>query len=88
MVFYCEFVCLNPSIVFHNASTKWKDKLFVLKWDYFCKHVVQKKANKNIGINLKKGIGFTRKIANMANTRKLLARCSNESVVAHVANGM
>jgi hypothetical protein len=37
---------------------------------------------------VKKRIGFTPKIVGMARTRKLLARCSNESVVAQVANGM
>ncbi len=54
MVFYYEFVHVNPSIVFHNAFTTWKDKLFAPKWDSFCKHVSQNKANKNIGINVKK----------------------------------
>jgi hypothetical protein len=37
---------------------------------------------------VKKRNWSTPKIVGMARTRKLLVRCSNESVVAQVANGM
>jgi hypothetical protein len=32
-----------------------KDKLFSTKWDSLCKHANQKKVERNIGTNVKKG---------------------------------
>ncbi len=53
-------------------EVKGKDKLFVSKWDYFCKHVGHKKASKNIGFDMKKGIEFIPKFVNMLRTREHL----------------
>jgi hypothetical protein len=32
-----------------------KDKIFSTKWDSLCKHANQKKVERNIGTNVKKG---------------------------------
>jgi len=31
-----------------------KDKMFIAKWDSFCKHVGKRKIERNIGTNVKK----------------------------------
>ncbi len=65
-----------------------KNKLFVPKWDSICKHARHMKANKNIGIGVKKRDRYYSNVCKHAKNWKLHASYSCESVVARVVNGL
>ncbi len=54
------------------TEVEGKDKLFVARWDSFCKHVGSKKTLKNIEFNVKKMIGFIPKFVSMPKIREHL----------------
>jgi hypothetical protein len=65
-----------------------KNKLFVPKWNYICKHAKHMKANKNIGTSVKKRDWYYSNVCKHAKNWKLHAFYNCESVIARVVNGL
>ncbi len=65
-----------------------KDEIFDAKWDSFCKHVGQRKAEKNIGTNVKKGDWYFSKYCKHAKNHKLFTSHSYGNFATQPANGM
>jgi hypothetical protein len=70
------------------SKVEGKDKIFDVKWDSLCKHVGQRKTNKNIGINVKNGYWYYSKYCKHAKNHKLFASHIHGSVVTQPINGM
>jgi hypothetical protein len=58
-----------------------KDKLLAHKWDFFCKHVSCKKANGNMGSDMKKKLRIIPKCVRMPTTKKPLFHASGRMLV-------
>jgi hypothetical protein len=64
-----------------------KDKIFIAKWDSLYKHVGRKKVKRNIGTNVKKGIGIILKIASMPRTINCLLHATREMLLPDLQMG-
>jgi hypothetical protein len=65
-----------------------KDQIFAIKLDSFCKHVGWNKVERNIGTNVKKGIGIILKDCRHAKNYKLFGFRSHGNVATQLANEM
>ncbi len=66
------------------SEVEGKDKIFATKWDSLCKHASQKKVERNIGTNVKRGIDIILKIAGMLRTISYLLLATMEMLLPNL----